>query len=143
MISILLMTNHLQTSGPIPYSIISTGNGSRRSQQRVKKPITHFHKDIIEDLFDSMTLCMNMKEVKDTGKSLKHTVKELRTFIGCHMIITLYGLPSIKLIWSREFRLPIIADNISRNCFSQLRTRLRLVNDDAITNKQKNVDRFW
>ncbi|KAG5879338.1 hypothetical protein JTB14_037897 [Gonioctena quinquepunctata] len=59
------------------------------------------------------------------------------------MLIGIYGLPRIRMYWAQNTRVPIISDNISRNRYFQLRSRLKLVEDQKISKEDRNLDKFW
>lgn len=85
----------------------------------------------------------NMREVSLTGKSLETDTGEIRTFLGCS-ILMIYGLLRIKITyWGQETRMPLISDNISRNRFFKLRSRLKVVDDNAVSEEIRKIDKFW
>nr|CAH7714752.1 unnamed protein product [Callosobruchus chinensis] len=43
---------------------------------------------------------------------------------------------------ARDTRVPLVADNIPRNRFFKLRSRLKVVDDNVISDIQKSLDRF-
>ncbi|XP_050302813.1 piggyBac transposable element-derived protein 2-like [Anthonomus grandis grandis] len=84
-----------------------------------------------------------MREVKDKGRSFETTSDEIKMFIGVSILMAIYGLPRIRLFWSREMSVPMISDNITRDRYFGLRCRLKLVEDDKISREQRSLDRFW
>lgn len=47
------------------------------------------------------------------------------------------------MFWARETRVPIICDNISRNRYFLLRSRLKFVEDQNVSKEARMLDRFW
>ncbi|KAG5873629.1 hypothetical protein JTB14_003059 [Gonioctena quinquepunctata] len=84
-----------------------------------------------------------MREVSDEGRSLETSEYEMRIFFRASMLIGIYGLPRIRMYWARNTRVPIISDNISRNRYFQLQSRLKLVEDQKISKEERNLDKFW
>ncbi|KAG5873632.1 hypothetical protein JTB14_003062 [Gonioctena quinquepunctata] len=83
-----------------------------------------------------------MRGVSDEGRFLETSEYEMRTFFRASMLIGIYGLSRIRMFWARNTRVPIISDNISRNRYSQLRSRLKLVEDQKISKEERNLDKF-
>lgn len=113
------------------------------SLENIPKPIDFFNKYLDDNFFQSMAMYTNMKEVKVSGKSLGTSPEELKTFFACCMLIGIYSLPRIRMFWRSDTRVPIVSDNLSRNRFFALRTRLKIVDDDSVSNEAKALDRFW
>lgn len=114
-----------------------------RDVREVKKPVDYFNRYLGDSFFESLAKFTNMREVLVTGKSLGTTAKEMKVFFACCIIISIYKLPRLKMFWQRDSRVPIVSDNISRNRFYSLRTRLKIVDDNIISKEQKEADRFW
>ncbi|KAG5865374.1 hypothetical protein JTB14_010012 [Gonioctena quinquepunctata] len=109
----------------------------------LEQPIAYLNKYISDKFFEDVALFTNMREVADKGRSLETSEYEMRTFFGASMLIGIYGLPRIGMYWARNTRVPIISDNISRNRYFQLRSRLKLVEDQKISKEERNLDKFW
>lgn len=107
------------------------------------QPIAYLKKYISDKFFEDIALFTNMREVADKGRSLETSEYEMRTFFGASMLIGIYGLPRIRMYWARNTRVPIISDNISRNRYFKLRSRLKLVEDQKISKEERNLDKFW
>lgn len=109
----------------------------------VLEPFEYFSKYLDADFFEEVALFTNMKEVKISGKSLETTPHEISKFFACSMLIGIYGLPRLRMYWGRQTKVPIVADNMSRNRYFQLRARLKVVDDDVISKECRLGDRFW
>ena len=106
-------------------------------------PIKYLEKYISDDFYEDIALYTNMREVKDKGRSFETTSDEIKMFFGVSILMGIYGLPRIRMFWSREMRVPVISDNISRDRYFGLRSRLKLVEDDKISREERSLDRFW
>jgi Transposase IS4 len=109
--------------------------------EAIPEPIQYFTKYLDDSFFESVAMHTNMMEVKKTGKSLDTNAEEIKHFFAACMLIGIYNLPRIRMFWRLDTRVPIVSDNISRNRFFLLRTRLKLVDDDAVEGKEN--DRYW
>lgn len=52
-------------------------------------------------------------------------------------------LPQIRMYWDKEWRVAVIADNISRDRFFQIRNSLKIVFDNDINTEQGKANRLW
>ncbi|ENN78526.1 hypothetical protein YQE_05006, partial [Dendroctonus ponderosae] len=84
-----------------------------------------------------------MREVSVTGHSLETSATEIKKLFGCTMLIGIYALPRLRMFWAQNTRVPIVSDNITRNRFFKLRSRLKVVDDNMISAEEKSHDRFW
>ncbi|KAG5867433.1 hypothetical protein JTB14_010009, partial [Gonioctena quinquepunctata] len=109
----------------------------------LEQPIAYLNKYISDKFFEDVALFTNMREVADKGRSLETFEYEMRTFFGASMLIGIHGLPRIRMYWARNTRVPIISDNISRSRYFQIRSRLKLVEDQKISKEERNLDKFW
>ncbi|KAG5870791.1 hypothetical protein JTB14_009949 [Gonioctena quinquepunctata] len=99
----------------------------------LEQPIAYLNEYISDKFFEDVALFTNMRVVADKGRSLETSEYEMRTFFGASMLIEIYGPPRIRMYWARNTRVPIFSDNISRNQYFQLRSRLKLVEDQKIS----------
>lgn len=116
---------------------------SENVSTEIKQPVAYLTKYFPDKFFEDVALFTNMREVVDKGRSLETSEYEIRTFFGASMLIGIYGLPRIRMYWARSTRVPIISDNISRNRYFILRSRLKLVEDQKISKEERSLDRFW
>ncbi|GBM48056.1 hypothetical protein AVEN_34382-1 [Araneus ventricosus] len=47
------------------------------------------------------------------------------------------------MVWKRFTRIPVIADNIARDRFFQIRSNLKVINDNDVSDDSKKSDKFW
>lgn len=108
----------------------------------LEEPMVYFSRYLDEDFFVNMAQCMNIQEVITNGKSLNVDKKEIKSFWGISIIACLLGFPRLRMCWARKTRYPLIADNMTRDRFFKLRSRLKLVNENEIS-EEKKTDKFW
>ncbi|XP_069701493.1 piggyBac transposable element-derived protein 3-like [Periplaneta americana] len=84
-----------------------------------------------------------MRGVVQTGKSLGTDSTEIKKLFGACIYTTLIGYPRLKMFWSARTRIPMIADNMSRNRFFELRTNLKVIDDNSVSEDDRKKDRFW
>lgn len=109
----------------------------------VKKPLDYFTQYIDVDTFDIMAKFTNMRGVETKGHSFKLEANDMALFIGVSMLISIYNLPRIRMNWARRTRIPIVADNISRNKYFLIRANLKVVDDNSVTQNARRLDKFW
>ncbi|XP_049785862.1 uncharacterized protein LOC126188312 [Schistocerca cancellata] len=103
----------------------------------VKSTFEYFTQYIDRTLFDDLAYYINLCHVTLTGKSMDCSGAELRKFWGVSMQITSLGFPRLRMCWGRRTRYPLIADTISSDRFYLKRYNLKLVNDNAVSEKTK------
>lgn len=122
-------------------TFVTTGQDT--PPENIQDPGSYFCKYLNDDFFKSMALYTNIREVETTGKSLNTDEREIKMFFGCCLLIGIYNLPRIRMFWQRDSRVPIVSDSLSRARFFQLRTKLKLVDDNAVSKEAVSNDRFW
>lgn len=103
----------------------------------------YFQIYIDNDLIDLMVKNTNQTSVFKTGKSIQLTEKECNIFIAVTMMMSCINYPYIRMYWEQKWRIPLIADAMTRMRFFQLRTSLKLVFDPDVTQEEKTKDRIW
>ncbi|KAF9424328.1 hypothetical protein HW555_000467 [Spodoptera exigua] len=88
---------------------------------------------------EKMVTATNQTEMLKNQKTLGLTLRELKTFFGISMVMATIGYPKIKMYWEKAWRLPIVADNMTRDRFFLLRTRLKVVFDNDIPDSQRAI----
>lgn len=121
----------------------STGSDANIIDTGVKKPIEYFQQYLNEDFFSNMAEKTNMKHVSLHGKSLGTTTDEIKKYWAASIVISLLGFPKLRMCWEQRTRYPLVADNISRDRFYSLRSSLKVVDDDAVSDNEKSTDRYW
>ncbi|KAL3172595.1 hypothetical protein MRX96_043123 [Rhipicephalus microplus] len=109
--------------GPLPSWIPDFTSTPDDSQQRVSwSPSDYLDQYVPHEVFEMMAFAMNTTHVQETGKSLE---------------------TSIRMYWMKKTRVPLVADNMTKNRYFQLRRRLKLVNELDVSEQGKKKDRLW
>lgn len=66
--------------------------------------------------------------------------RELKIFVGIHLLMGVFGLPRIRMYWEQKSRINIVADNMTRNRFFELRTNFHIMDNNTVSTNNK--DRF-
>ncbi|CAI6372531.1 unnamed protein product [Macrosiphum euphorbiae] len=66
--------------------------------------------------------------------------EEMKIFVGVHLLMGVFGLPRIRMYWEQKSRINIVADNITRNRFFELRSNFHIMDNNDIP--LNNKDRF-
>ncbi|KAJ4437477.1 hypothetical protein ANN_17621, partial [Periplaneta americana] len=117
-------------------------NVSSPELSEVKDPFEYFSKYLRPSFFDEMAHFTNLKHVSLTGKSLNYTGREIRKFWGISIVAALLAFPRIRMCWESRTRYPLVAENMARDRFYLLRRSIKVVDDNAVPQDQKQ-DSFW
>lgn len=105
--------------------------------------ITFLKQYLDDDIMEIIVNCTNRTSVALHGRSLNLTTHELYIYIGITFVMAALKYPWLRMYWENKWRVPIIADNMSRNRFTLLRNSLKVVYDDDITEEIRQLDRLW
>lgn len=105
-------------------------------------PINYFNQYINEKTIENMVNCTNIKSVVERGKSIQVTSIEMKRFIGCNIFMSSLRYPIMRMFWAKTTRVPLISNTMSRNPFFNIRSFLKVLNDNEITNEEKK-DSLW
>lgn len=130
--------------GPLPSWIPDFTSTPDDSQQRVSwSPSDYLVQYVPHEVFEMMAFAMNTTHVQETGKSLETSVEELKMFFGISLTMSCLCYPQIRMYWMKKTRVPLVADNMTKNRYFQLRRRLKLVNELDVSEQEKEKDRLW
>ncbi|CAK1591639.1 unnamed protein product [Parnassius mnemosyne] len=103
-----------------------------------------FLADYIDDqLLQNITVQTNRTYIKNYGRSLGLTVKELKVFFGITFVMSCLNYPQLRMFWSKKWKIPIVAENMTRDRFFKIRTSLKIVFDDEISSSERSSDKLW
>ncbi|KAL3192644.1 hypothetical protein MRX96_058865 [Rhipicephalus microplus] len=132
------------TKGPLPSWISYFKSTPDDSQQRVSwSPSDYLVQYVPHEVFEMMAFAMNTTHVQETRKSLETSVEELKMFFGISLTMSCLCYPQIRMCWMKKTRMPLVADNMTKNRYFQLRHRLKLVNELDVSEEEKEKDRLW
>lgn len=107
------------------------------------KPIEYFMGYVSMDFVQTMVQCTNMRSTELTGVSVNTNVSEMLTFIGMNFAMSIVRMPRIKMYWQAKTRIPWIADKMTRDRFYKLRSNLKVVDDNRVSDEERRRDRVW
>lgn len=79
-------------------------------------------------------------EQKNLNNFNKTDSAEMKIMIALHMLFGVLNYPRSRMYWANKYRINIIADNMSRNRFFQLRNCFHVIDNESISND--NRDKF-
>lgn len=104
-------------------------------------PLDYFMNYFPEGEFEKMAKYTNIyAEQKNKLNFHDTTSSEMKVFVGVHLLIGCLKHTRIRLYWTSDFRVNLIADSISRNRFFELRSCFHVINNNEIT--VNNEDKF-
>lgn len=78
-----------------------------------------------------------------TGKSLNLNLFELNVWLGISFVMSALQFPKIRMYWEIKWRVPLIADAMSRDRYFTLRSSIKVVFDNEISREERVSDRIW
>jgi len=104
-------------------------------------PLDYFMNYFPEGEFEKMAKYTNIY-AKQKNKLDFHdtTSSEMKVFVGVHLLIGCLKHTRIRLYWTSDFRVNLIADSISRNRYFELQSYFHVINNDEIP--VNNEDKF-
>ncbi|CAG5001372.1 unnamed protein product [Parnassius apollo] len=108
-----------------------------------KPSYEYFCHYIKPDFFEQMSHCTNICSIHRAGRYLNINLEEMRTFVGVSMVMGMLGIPRMRTFWTAETRAALVANAITRNRYFQLRSNIKVVDDQLVSSSMKTIDRFW
>lgn len=115
----------------------------KKTHVPVLSPEDYFRKYVPNDIIKMLTEFTNCRYLKDTGKNLYLTEEEMKHFFAITIIMSYLKFPRIRMYWTEKTRVPVIADNMSRNRYFLIRNNLKLRDDSIVEDEEKAKDKFW
>lgn len=106
-------------------------------------PIDYFFKYFDNEFFQLIDNQTNINYFQQKGRLLKSEMDEIKRFVGITLAMSALGYPRINMYWKTSFRVPLIADHMTRDRFFVIRNYLHLVNNLDVTENQREEDRLW
>lgn len=98
--------------------------------KEVKSPLQYLEQYFNEDFFENLANCTNLYYLRKTGSVLNTRSQEMRKLFGILLVMGCIPYPRINMYWRAGMRLEIIANQMSRDRFFQLRNNMHVVNSD-------------
>lgn len=108
----------------------------------ILSPIEYFMRYFTEEAFTEMAAYTNIYAIQqNTANWIQTTASEMKVFVGINTMMGLLGFPRVRMYWEHEFRINIIADNMTRNRLFELRTHFHVMDNEEVspTNKDKFI----
>lgn len=109
----------------------------------VLTPVEYFNQYFDDTFFKLITEQSNIHYLQQHGKECKLNLAEIKTFVGCTLLMSTLGYPRIRLYWQKQFRVGLIADNLSRDRYFVIRNNIHFVNNADVTDEMKGQDKLW
>ncbi|KAB0805442.1 hypothetical protein PPYR_02412 [Photinus pyralis] len=105
------------------------------------EPVDYFKIFFTDNLLQHIVEQSNLYCVQQNpNKALNLTVADLEQFIGVTMCMSIFDLHRTRNYWKEDFRLPQVADVMSRNRYEEIRRYLHFNNNDEMP--ERHVDNF-
>lgn len=105
----------------------------------LKSPVDYFYKYFDDTLFDTMVTYTNLYHLQNNTRFENTNIKEIKKFVGIHIIMGNLSYPRIRLYWDSKLCVNVVKNNMPYNRFSKLRTHIHFT--DA--NQPNETDKFW
>ncbi|KAL4111887.1 hypothetical protein QTP88_015763 [Uroleucon formosanum] len=106
----------------------------------IDPPIKYFSKYYSDVDFQLMVQYTNMYALQE-GKTWKNKdIKEIKIFIGLHIIMGCTKFPRIRMYWNLVLKMNVFVENMNRNRFFTLRTNFHVI--DNLKINKNNKDKF-
>lgn len=92
-------------------------------------PFSYFKIFIDDDIINNIVEQTNLYSVQKTANSVNTAYVEICQYLGINILSGIIRMPTYRMYWANETRIPLIADVMSRNRFEKLRTMLH-INDN-------------
>lgn len=100
-------------------------------------PIDYFHQYFDETFFKGLTENTYIHFQQSCNKLLNVTETAMRAYVGITLLVSVLRYPRIRMYWSKSFKIPLIANVMSRNRYFKIRNFLHVVNNLAVLNEEK------
>lgn len=106
-------------------------------------PLDYFSQYFDEAFFENLSLQSNVRAMQaNERKPLRSTAEEYKKIVGIHIIMGIFGLPRLRLYFTKGIEIPIITQ-ISRDRIFKLRNFLHVVDNLSITEDVKESNKLW
>ena len=95
-------------------------------------PLQYFKLFFTDEAVALITEQTNLYSVQKSYKSIDVNAKEMETFIGTNMLMSIVKLPSYKNYWSQKLRYPLIVDAMPIKRFEKIKRYLHFADNNSI-----------
>lgn len=129
----------------VPFTVPDTTFHGRQEPvpAQLRSPYDYFRDLVTDDMLETVELQTNMYGLQKSGKELKTTKKEIEVFIGLYLRMGLMKAHNVKAYWAARTRYPPVADEVARNRFTILAAHIHFVNNNGVSEIEKEKDKLW
>jgi hypothetical protein len=98
---------------------------------------------IDDDILQLVVDKSNQTYLYKNHKLLRLSLKELKVWLGISFVMSALQYPIMRMYWDRKFRLPLIADAMTRDRYFLIRSSIKVVFDNEIPDETRRNDRLW
>lgn len=106
-------------------------------------PLEYFDQYIDRDLMTLISECSNAMSLSRSGDPLNMSVDEVYHFFGACILMSCIRYPTIRMYWSKAFKITAITDRFTRARFFKLRGAIKVVIDDDVPENSGRWGLFW
>lgn len=106
-------------------------------------PRQYFDQYFNDEMYTNMAENTNLRSVEDTTRSLNTTAAEIKRFIGISFLMSALSYPQIKMYWAGISANKAIVSTMARDRYFNLRSRLKIVNDNEVSEDVRKQDLLW
>ncbi|XP_062849144.1 piggyBac transposable element-derived protein 3 [Trichomycterus rosablanca] len=107
------------------------------------QPLDYVEQYMETELMKLLADCTNATSLANSGRYLNTSVDEMYHFFGAAIMMSCVPYPQTKMFWSNALRIPAISDTMTRDRFFKLRSHLKVIIDDDISEDKRKTDKFW
>ncbi|KAL3189658.1 hypothetical protein MRX96_021128 [Rhipicephalus microplus] len=96
-----------------------------------------------DQAFELLHKMTEVSYLQRTGRSLNSSPEEMKAFLGATLLMSCLGYPRARMYWGQGTRVAAVADKITRDRFFLIRSNLKVVDDLAVSDGEKEADRLW
>ncbi|XP_043217168.1 piggyBac transposable element-derived protein 3-like [Amphibalanus amphitrite] len=122
--------------------LLEMGVSTGRVELQKVLPLEMFLRYVSGDLLAVIATCTNQR-LAEQGKTPNVTPGDIFKFFGICFYTSVIKFPWLRMYWSEKYRLPVVADQMSRNKFFNIRANLKVVDDNRVSEDHKQNDRLW
>ncbi|XP_065365596.1 piggyBac transposable element-derived protein 3-like [Calliphora vicina] len=128
---------------PFENQLESSSYATADTNTPIETPYHYFSVYFNDEFLEKVTEYTNRYHVAEKGKALGASVAEMKNFFGIIIAMGCIRYPRLRMYWEKTTRLPIVADTMSRDRFFLLRMCLHVVDNNEVTDAEKQSNVFW
>ena len=106
---------------PVQYDVTYKGEPFPPPPLEECTPLQYFKQFFDDSLIDHLVEQTNLYSVQSTGSSIGVTHNEMEMYLGLLVMMSIIKLPQIRMYWSKETRVPSVADAMAINRLEKIK----------------------